>query len=71
MLKKHVLGGVMCVLAHIARYQPGLFIGTGQGGLMSGIMGMPIAVELAVRLRDPINRESKEFCRSWGESREL
>ena len=61
MLKKQMLGGIMCVLAQIARYQPRLIVGTGQGGLMAGIMGMPIVVELAVRLRAPLDREIKEY----------
>ena len=65
-LKKQVLGGVMCVLAQIVRYQPRLIIGTGQACLMAGVMRMPLVVELAIRLRAPIDREIKKYRRSWG-----
>lgn len=55
----------MCVLAQISRYQPHLLIGTRQGGVMAGLMGMPRIVELAVRLRAPIDREIKDYRQSW------
>ena len=55
----------MRVLAQISRYQPRLLIGRGQGGVMAGLMGMPRIVELAVRLRAPIDREIKDYRASW------
>ena len=55
----------MCVLAQIVRYQPRLIIGKGQESLMPGIMGMPLVVEQAVKLRAPGGREIRDFRRSW------
>ena len=65
LLKKQILGGVMCVLAQVARYQPRLLFGTGQGAVMVGMMGMPRVVELAIRLRAPIDREIRDYRQSW------
>ena len=65
LLKKQILGGVMCVLAQVARYQPRLLFGSGQGAVMVGMMGMPRVVELAIRLRAPIDREIRDYRQSW------
>ena len=32
---------------------------------MTGLMGMPRVVELAIRLRAPIDREIKDYRQSW------
>ena len=55
----------MCVLAQVSRYQPRLLLGTGQGAVMAGLMGMPRVVELAIRLRAPIDRELRDYRQSW------
>ena len=55
----------MSVLAQVVRHQPRLILGVGQGGLLAGIMGMPMVVEQAVKLRSPVDREIRDFRRSW------
>ena len=50
-LKKQIMNRIMSVLAQCVRHQHRLIVGSGKGGLLAGIMGMPLVVEQAVKLK--------------------
>ena len=65
LLRKQSFASLIVVLEGVARWQPDLLLGYGQGGTIAALASMPMVLEAACRSRVTPTDSMEDYRRSW------
>ena len=65
-LRQHLFTSLNCLLEGVAKWEPDMIVGYGQGGLVAAMSTLPMVLEAACRTRVVTPEVLEEYRRSWG-----
>ena len=64
-LRTNLLAGLVQILRLVAKHRPKIIVGVQQAGVAILMVGLPLLLEMACRLRPVPPEEIAEFRRGW------
>ena len=65
MLRQHAFTSLNCLLEGVAKWEPDVIVGYGQGGLIAALSSLPMALEAACRTRVVTPEVLEDYRRAW------